>query len=65
MPHDEFPGEVKTMGKFCEVCEKGLMPGHNVSIAAVQAQRETMLLDFTLGSTLTVDTECDRLSVWV
>lgn len=25
------PGEVITMGKFCEVCEKGLMTGHNVS----------------------------------
>ena len=25
------PGEVMTMGKFCEVCEKGLMTGHNVS----------------------------------
>lgn len=25
------PGEVFTMGKFCEVCEKGLMVGHNVS----------------------------------
>ncbi len=31
------------------------MPGHNVSIAAVQAQRETMMLDFTQGSALTVD----------
>ena len=30
-PHDEFPGEVMKMGKFCEVCEKGLMTGHNVS----------------------------------
>ena len=27
----QFPGEVMTMGKFCEVCEKGLMSGHNVS----------------------------------
>jgi len=25
------PREVITMGKFCEVCEKGLMTGHNVS----------------------------------
>ena len=25
------PREVITMGKFCEVCEKGLMNGHNVS----------------------------------
>ena len=25
------PVEVMTMGKFCEVCEKGLMTGHNVS----------------------------------
>ena len=25
------PGEVITMGKFCEVCEKGQMIGHNVS----------------------------------
>ena len=25
------PGEVITMGKFCEVCGKGLMTGHNVS----------------------------------
>ncbi len=25
------PVEVMTMGKFCELCEKGLMTGHNVS----------------------------------
>ena len=25
------PVEVMTMGKFCQVCEKGLMTGHNVS----------------------------------
>ena len=25
------PREVITMGKFCEVCEKGQMNGHNVS----------------------------------
>ena len=26
-----IPLEVRFMGKFCEVCEKGLMSGHNVS----------------------------------
>ena len=26
-----IPFEVMSMGKFCEVCEKGLMSGHNVS----------------------------------
>ena len=26
-----IPLEVMSMGKFCEVCEKGLMSGHNVS----------------------------------
>ena len=30
-PNDQFPVEVMIMGKFCEVCEKGLMTGHNVS----------------------------------
>ena len=33
-PHHQMtnsPVEVMTMGKFCEVCEKGLMTGHNVS----------------------------------
>ena len=29
--HQAIPREVMTMGKFCEVCEKGQMIGHNVS----------------------------------
>lgn len=34
------PGEVISMGKFCEVCEKGLMTGHNVSHSNRKSSRK-------------------------
>ena len=49
----QIPGEVITMGKFCQVCEKGQMIGHNVSHSnrkssrawAPNVQRVRVMLD--------------------